>query len=447
MRRTVVAKVSTKFGSLTALLPTDLDGNGETELLALCGYSSPTLIMHPFDRPKTLQLPPPIGDLSELAPTLRMKRYPTFQLTWLRLEGTKFVREPFPPQIRGTFKGAKAVDADGDGDTDDLLVVMRDGGQLKRWQFTLSQSGNWQLKGVLPNIISVGHSLLDRHLLMSDLDGDGKTELVRVQKATNQWCLEVWGYEPEERRLKCIAISPTFSVAPLRHLSEVDTLWAHDIDNDGQKEIVGIWWFAVNPSPRYYLANIFTFKRQGKRLTMYRLRQWVKGSAFDIRPTLLRNPVFEHDEAHYLLLPKIVGFRFPFPQLISLSPPRFKWWVDFKRTRTEIWSVPKDKDAFKLSKWQKITELSGEPLAIGDWDRDGQIEIFLRTGVLMGNEFPKAVVARLSDKKVQQFEWQLGPTELPVCVLPIVKSNKLVLFVGWSDGTIERIQLPKASSP
>ncbi len=66
----MVAKVSTKFGSLTALLPTDLDGNGETELLALCGYSSPTLIMHPFDRPKTLQLPPPIGDLSELAPTL-----------------------------------------------------------------------------------------------------------------------------------------------------------------------------------------------------------------------------------------------------------------------------------------------------------------------------------------------------------------------------------------
>lgn len=443
LKRTIVAKVPTKFDPITALLPTDLNGDGKAELLVLSGYNPPTLILHPFERPKILRLPPPIGDLSGLTPALRMKHYPTFQLTWLWLERTKFAREPFPPQICGTFKGAKAIDADGDGDTDDLLVVMRDGGQLKRWQFTLSKNGYWQLKGALPNIIFVGHSLLDRHLLISDLDNDGKTELVKAWGTINRWNLEVWSYEPRKRQWKCVVTSPTFSVAPLHQLSGIDTLWAHDIDNDGRKEIVGIWWFAVDPSSKYYLAKIFSFKWQGKRLTMHRLRQRVKEPAFDIRTIFLCNPIFEHDEVRYFLLPKMVGFRFPFPQLISLSPPRFKWWVDFGRMRTEIWLLPKGKDAFEPSKWQKIAELPGEPLAVGDWDKDGKIEMFLRSGVLIGTEFPRAVIARLQGEKVQWAEWHLGCMRSPTCVLPLVEGNKFALFVGWNDGTIERVQLQR----
>ncbi len=440
IRKVTIVKVATGTESLSALLPTDLDGDGKTELLALSGYNPPTLILYPFDRPKTLQLPPPIGDLSDLTPTLRMKRYPTSHLTWFRLEGTMFVQEPFPSQIHGIFEGMEVVDVDGDGVTNDLLVVTYDDtdARLKRWQFALDESGNWQLIGVLPKDIPNG--------FLSDLDRDGEAEVIRVYKWDTKWRLEIWCFSVNAKQWKLATASQTFEVKVAKgEHAELAGLWVHDLDGDGRKEIIGVWQvgvvmgFACGPlgcRPIVSMsrpANSFIFQWHNNQLTM---RNFMRNL---VVPVGAQSYLFGQSNKRYFLLPKLRRLLFPLPQLISFNPPRIEWLTEKKRMCTEIWLLPEGKDALEPFKWRRITELPGEPLAVGDWDKDGQVEMFLRSGIL-GPEFPRAVLARLRDEKVRRAEWNLGRMKSPICALPLVENNKLALFVGWNDGTIEKVE-------
>jgi hypothetical protein len=109
-----------------------------------------------------------------------------------------------------------------------------------------------------------------------------------------------------------------------------------------------------------------------------------------------------------------------------------------------------------LTAWEKVAQLPGTPMLIGDWDDDGRLELLLRQTRTRRSAWPDVTshdflcLARFDGRKVRYARWtQPRPprSKWVRVVSPVVLKGRsgVALFVVWNAGGsdesfIERIR-------
>ncbi len=260
MHRTVIAKLPK---GLNALVKTDLDGDGEPELLAICtagwrigfvwnisdrdSIADPRvwLIRFPLTNPQVTQLPyvcclnsPTTLPLLRAVPVEegewrdygRFRQWRPRRLGWLQMRNGQTQFEPFGSSLQ--FKGFVAQDLDGmavlfvDTFPVHLPTPAKQPQRSQRFAFRLRPDGTWQrLDPTKVQLLTCGYNQIAK----GDFDGDGMTDTLMLrQKGRREWVEVRWGNEAP----------PT--LLPTRHFNPSARFAAADVDNDGRWELVTV---------------------------------------------------------------------------------------------------------------------------------------------------------------------------------------------------------------
>jgi len=241
---------------------------------------------------------------------------------------------------------------------------------------------------------------------VSDLDGDGWTEIVMVDKNGR---LKIWRFDQRERRLKVIAASsPLFCPFDL-----------FDLDGDGRKEIV-----VTDGSGNYWV-----FQWQDGRLKMWKGKTGFLGQGF--KQVKFGEQLALHTHQY---------------RFVWLLPPRI-WLEDGKvrwRFREEVYLsvfclLPKGKQALSPSNWH-IQEAPFQLDFAGDIDGDGSDELIGYDG-----RWHRYRLYRVELTKSGKLRWRdvlLGREELrPEVFALLVEGKRRGLVVWWSDGRLELLTM------
>jgi len=566
LSRTIVAKVPS---GVSRLIKTDLDGDGEPELLVahapswlqrelLPLWTSSShdgitdirlwLIRSPLTKPQAEQLPyvcrlpfpehlPPLRAVlvEEGEWTARSSRTMWYSLRWgwLTLEGDrpKFVplistrarvhcyfarssnkqtdtlviaysnllssspsmhRFVFQAQPDGTWrplplskplrlfspftKGREWLgDFDGDGLLD--MVAME-----RPWSKTPSLTVYWG-DGSPPSSLSHSLPLTFTKVEVGDIDGDKRDELIafhgnsllhiwRINKSATQMerlaslTLRLPTSQPSLARPVKTPSPPSLSPMPSNSLlphafvrSVVEDVWRGDLDGDGRQELLLFWreggflggcGLGMEMTPRPILA-VQVVWWDGQKLRSRLFPADNKLPRFSLPITLIAL-----NGQRYALVSHFQQRRLFHPRLLSLRPLRWVWW----ETESDDWSclyrLPKGERARDLTAWEKVAQLPGTPMLIGDWDDDGRLELLLRQTRTRRSAWPDVTshdflcLARFDGRKVRYARWtQPRPprSKWVRVVSPVVLKGRsgVALFVVWNaegsdESFIERIR-------
>jgi len=461
LQRKLLANLSNLLPNLPiepiTLLVTDLDDDGHPEVTALKKEDKPLWVRFPFDKPSTLRFencqavwgscPSVLKSLPVLMEDNRLRL--------LRWKGEKARLDPLPslPDVPVDKAGVYEVK-----DTGTVFLQVYQGDDV--WFFTLTPKGEWKFASRFAGQriefrkFGVWHIVdladFDRDGLLdalctqwlpskdawvfwggrkegetnlgvwkgygspkvSDLDGDGWTEIVMVDKDGR---LKIWRFDQRERRLKVIAAS-----SPLPVTWADFYLHLFDLDGDGRKEIV-----VTDASGNYWV-----FQWQDGRLKMWKGRIRVQDVMFMGQVRL----------DHWLALR---GYQsrpvWRFLPRIWLEDGKVRWRFRESVGFTVFCLLPKGKQALSPSNW-RIQEAPFELEFAGDIDGDGSDELIGYDG-----RWRRYRLYRAELTKSGKLRWRdvlLGREELrPKDFALLVEGKRHGLVVWWLDGRLELLTM------
>ncbi|GBD00216.1 hypothetical protein HRbin17_02754 [bacterium HR17] len=387
--------------------------------------------------------------------------------TWQRLDPMK-IRPPTRNYVL-----TAAGDFDGDGLTD---TVIHQSKRLKR------QSEQWLEvrwgNGASATLLPAKFSDLER-FNATDVDMDGRGEIVTIDSSLSHWRLTVWQFRPAEHRFVPLAqltsplpvqlstptqssVSSTTVKPPQPPAVLEPTFYVADIDGDGLKDFIVVWTKSrfphvtcglsvpYLPPPECVAVQVVWW--QGKNL---RSRSFLAHEvAFPKSPTSL----WTLNDHRLAVVEGSHQKRRPTFRLFSLHPLRVQLWETEREQRCAILRIPDGDAALDLRRWTKTVELPASLRLWGDWDGDGHLELLLEQTFVQAplylTPFRKTPVpAQTVTHSVlylvrwdgDKLRWaKLAPPSPAkvVSILPLSARDGIALFVLWQtrDKTLlERI--------
>jgi len=459
VERTFLGNISPNFQSWCA---TDLDGDGNAEILLSYPNKPPVLVQMQGDNFETTNLlgvdnvvlpspDNPQGLLLPLAKSVPAKAKGQFWL--MRIEKGLVSLHRFPKVERPDH--VVWLDADNDGKLNDLIVRSGE----KRFWFTMDENGEWVFRAQLPsgpkrNLLGIadldkdgkpefvtggqnysvlwgdgkpetklGSNLELAKVQVADLDNDGRAEIVALKHEGSFARLVVWKFEPSQKRLVSSA-SPQFefyaSLTVAGQKLPLDKLWVTDLNGDGLKEVVVY-------ANDFLLADIFQALMAQSQLRILGLSSSIASPIhhFRVHPQISSTswllvvvggkqvqprqvePMREAQQPvscllfhnQVLLLTEQWQYIRRFhPRFLSLNPLIVAWWEERIGKQGALWRL-KDLAQTRAVLCRKVLNLPGSPHLIADFNGDGFWEI------LWAQEF----VGTFTEQRVVGITaWKLG---------------------------------------
>jgi len=445
LNRKVIAKL---HQNPEYLLVTDLDTDGQSEILVIDEYRTLFWIHSLFDNPSVIKIAgcKALEDYKS-AEEIPMRSVPVFVGDKLRLLRWRNDKATFESLSFVPNKVDRLGICQGKG-TGTVFLAVYSGANA--WVFALTEEGEWEFAG---KFVSEGfrenpvHSSGYIHDL-ADLDKDGKLDAICVQWHPGEWAWVVWGnekkgetdlgtwtrfgyplvsdlngdgwdeiamvasspaehiqiwrFDPKRKKLKVIAKSQALNLALGWQL--------FDLDGDGLDEIV---------VADYCNGEWLVFKVRHERLWMWRGRKVGLGHGLIIGSVRY---LVTFAERKVWLFPPLIWF--------EGKKPQWKWREEV--LHSILWELPKGKDALSPSKWHKL-EAPFELDIVADVDGDSNNELIGRDGrgCYRFYWFQKA--------KSGELQWRstfLGKHRIWDWTL-IREGNRRGLCIAWSNGLIE----------
>jgi hypothetical protein len=450
------------------LLITDLDDDGHPEVTAVARDNPPIWVRSPFDKPSHLcfeNCQAVWGSCHSVLKSLPVLMEDN-RLRLLRWKGEKARLDPLPSLPDLPVDEAWVYEGE---DTGTVFLQVYQGDDV--WLFTLTPKGEWKfasrfagqriefhkfgvwniddladfdrdgfldalcLRVVFWGGRKEGETDLDvwmRHGYpgVSDLDGDGWTEIVMMDKDER---LKIWRFDQRERRLKVIAASSPlpvtwsasfpfdsfpFDVRLTLAASRPFNLF--DLDGDGREEIV-----ITDASGNYWV-----FQWQDGRLKMWKGRIRVQDVGF------LGQVRLDHWLALWGYQSRFVWLFLP---RIWLEDGKVRWLFRESVGFTVFCLLPKGKQALSPSNW-RFQEAPFYLEFAGDIDGDGSDELIGYDG-----RWDRYRLYRAELTKSGKLRWRdvlLGREELiPKVFALLVDGKRRGLVVWWSDGRLELLTM------
>ncbi|MFA0749955.1 MAG: hypothetical protein SLRJCFUN_000358 [Candidatus Fervidibacter sp.] len=460
LSRTVIAKVPS---SVNGLIETDLEGDGDPELLAI--------VTHPYTATQrgwvAGRQTPPYSRVASDRPWL------------IRSPLTTPVAEPLPlaqlpnsigfPSSPSWAQGWQG-DFDGDGLADKVVVK-------GRWGKSPTLIVYWG-DGATPLSLPLSPTNRRGEMLGSDLDGDRRDELIMVVASSTLW---VWRIDKGARRIEKVAAlsltPPNHFLAPPHHsigalltsplLSSppplprwliVGDFWKADLDGDERQELLLFWreagfltcglGAAEMPPPLTLAVQVVWWDGQKLCSQTFPVNKLTKLSHPPMLLTLKGQ--------RYVLFPCLQRRRLFRPHLLSLRPLRWLWWETESEDESHLYRLPEGERGREVTAWQKVAELPGTPRLVGDWDEDGRLELLLcqtRTHHSNWSWFTShdfLCLAQFDGHKIRYARWTyprpLGSVWMRAVGSVVLKGHSgVALFVAWNaqgreESLIERIR-------
>jgi hypothetical protein len=248
---------------------------------------------------------------------------------------------------------------------------------------------------------------------VADLDGDGWTEIVMVDKDKR---LKIWRFDRKERRLKVVAASPPLPVADADF-----SLHLFDLDGDGRKEILVADWS----------GNFWVFRWRDGKLKMWQGKTGLAGA-------------WHQEYWDQVKFGDHLALCISQSRPVLLFPPRI--WLEGWKLRWQFWEkvvfsifclLPKGEKALSPSNW-RIQEAPFCLKFAGDIDGDVSDE-------MIGYDFRRRRwrLYRAEVTKAGELRWWdvlLGREGLWAFAI-LIDRERRGLVVGWEDGRLELLTM------
>jgi hypothetical protein len=438
------------------VLITDLDDDGHPEVMAIRANRPPIWVRFPFDKPSILPFEnwqaiqmrvPCCQFVPKALPVWTADR----RLRLLRWKDEKAILEPLPNLPDVPMEDAFIDQGEG---TETVFLDVYRGENV--WVFILSPQGEWQFASRFTSQAIDDLADLDRDGFLdalcvqwhpdigacvfwggrkgeetdlgtwmrygfpkvADLDGDGWTEIVMVDKDKR---LKIWRFDRKERRLKVVAASP-----PLPVTWADFSLHLFDLDGDGRKEIV-----VADIS-----GNLWVFQWRDGKLKMWQGKIGLKGAG-----------AWHWEYGDQVKFGDHLALCTYQSRTVRLFPPRI--WLEGRRLQWEFQGdvrfsvfclLPKGEKALSPSNWRIHEAPFGLVRFAGDIDGDGSDE-------MIGYDFRwrRCRLYRAEVTKAGELRWRdvlSGREEpRPSAFAMLVDGEHRGLAVGWRDGRLELLTM------
>jgi hypothetical protein len=448
LQRKLLAKLPYEPGNV---LITDLDDDGHPEVMAIRANRPPVWVRFPFDKPSIL----PFENWQAIqmrVPCCQfvLKALPVLtadgRLRLLRWKDEKAILEPLPNLPDVPMEDAFIDQGEG---TETVFLDVYRGENV--WAFILSPQGEWQFASRFTSQAIDDLADLDRDGFLdalcvqwhpdigacvfwggrkgeetdlgtwmrygfpkvADLDGDGWTEIVMVDKDKR---LKIWRFDRKERRLKVVAASPPLPVADADF-----SLHLFDLDGDGRKEILVADWS----------GNFWVFRWRDGKLKMWQGKTGLAGA-------------WHQEYWDQVKFGDHLALCISQSRPVLLFPPRI--WFEGWKLRWQFWEkvvfsifclLPKGEKALSPSNW-RIQEAPFCLKFAGDIDGDVSDE-------MIGYDFRRRRwrLYRAEVTKAGELRWWdvlLGREGLWAFAI-LIDRERRGLVVGWEDGRLELLTM------
>jgi hypothetical protein len=448
LQRKLLAKLPYEPGNV---LITDLDDDGHPEVMAIRANRPPIWVRFPFDKPSIL----PFENWQAIqmrVPCCQfvLKALPVWtadgRLRLLRWKDEKAILEPLPNLPDVPMEDAFIDQGEG---TETVFLDVYRGENV--WVFILSPQGEWQFASRFTSQAIDDLADLDRDGFLdalcvqwhpdigacvfwggrkgeetdlgtwmrygfpkvADLDGDGWTEIVMVDKDKR---LKIWRFDRKERRLKVVAASPPLPVADADF-----SLHLFDLDGDGRKEILVADWS----------GNFWVFRWRDGKLKMWQGKTGLAGA-------------WHQEYWDQVKFGDHLALCISQSRPVLLFPPRI--WFEGWKLRWQFWEkvvfsifclLPKGEKALSPSNW-RIQEAPFCLKFAGDIDGDVSDE-------MIGYDFRRRRwrLYRAEVTKAGELRWWdvlLGREGLWAFAI-LIDRERRGLVVGWEDGRLELLTM------
>lgn len=468
VRRTIITKLPST--PQAKLIVTDLDGDGEPELLAsLYGDPNERLMLywiqhHP--RVKVIRLRPHSPDLSVYLP----EQHPPIPALPVWDEGSKrfgmmqwrndrMVTE-WQKNWQGECWDARLMDLGYDGQSD-LLVFSLDARGYSLWWFVISGKrwklhqryllggypldARWESADVdgdhRPDLLILQDECLTilwgdgrppfsydvntLSVLIGDIEDDGRAEILAVQKKPPKVHLNVFGWVEGKWKIK--ATSPALANAG----TPMEDAFLLDIDGRMPKEICWRWTQLTKQKGGEEFLQIFRW--HGTQWQPSRHSRPASTQGIGSRPELpitLEGKQFLYGWRH-------INRRHFTPRLRSRPTWQWEIWRNVSATESILFQLPTGKAALSPSNWHIDAILPGE------------IEIILNDTAILHETFSGGTRSRLIISQRRRGKWRLATCERRTTKSPCACRSLVVLptqnrpqvVALWSDGTLESIEV------
>jgi hypothetical protein len=448
LQRKLLAKLPYEPGNV---LITDLDDDGHPEVTAIRANRPPIWVRFPFDKPSILPFEnwqaiqmrvPCCQFVPKALPVWTVDR----RLRLLRWKDEKAILEPLPNLPDVPMEDAFIDQGEG---TETVFLDVYRGENV--WVFILSPQGEWQFASRFTSQAIDDLADLDRDGFLdalcvqwhpdigacvfwggrkgeetdlgtwmrygfpkvADLDGDGWTEIVMVDKDKR---LKIWRFDRKERRLKVVAASPPLPVADADF-----SLHLFDLDRDGRKEILVADWS----------GNFWVFRWRDGKLKMWQGKTGLAGA-------------WHQEYWDQVKFGDHLALCISQSRPVLLFPPRI--WFEGWKLRWQFWEkvvfsifclLPKGEKALSPSNW-RIQEAPFCLKFAGDIDGDVSDE-------MIGYDFRRRRwrLYRAEVTKAGELRWWdvlLGREGLWAFAI-LIDRERRGLVVGWEDGRLELLTM------
>jgi hypothetical protein len=448
LHRKLLAKLPYEPGNV---LITDLDDDGHPEVMAIRANRPPVWVRFPFDKPSILPFEnwqaiqmrvPCCQFVPKALPVWTADR----RLRLLRWKDGKAILEPLPNLPDVPMEDAFVDQGEG---TETVFLDVYRGENV--WVFILSPQGEWQFASRFTSQEIDDLADLDRDGFLdalcvqwhpdvgacvfwggrkgeetdlgtwmrygfpkvADLDGDGWTEIVMVDKDKR---LKIWRFDRKERRLKVVAASPPLPVADADF-----SLHLFDLDGDGRKEILVADWS----------GNFWVFRWRDGKLKMWQGKTGLAGA-------------WHQEYWDQVKFGDHLALCISQSRPVLLFPPRI--WLEGWKLRWQFWEkvvfsifclLPKGEKALSPSNW-RIQEAPFCLKFAGDIDGDVSDE-------MIGYDFRRRRwrLYRAEVTKAGELRWRdvlLGREGLWAFAI-LIDRERRGLVVGWEDGRLELLTM------
>jgi hypothetical protein len=448
LHRKLLAKLPYEPGNV---LITDLDDDGHPEVMAIRANRPPIWVRFPFDKPSILPFEnwqaiqmrvPCCQFVPKALPVWTADR----RLRLLRWKDGKAILEPLPNLPDVPMEDAFIDQGEG---TETVFLDVYRGENV--WVFILSPQGEWQFASRFTSQAIDDLADLDRDGFLdalcvqwhpdigacvfwggrkgeetdlgtwmrygfpkvADLDGDGWTEIVMVDKDKR---LKIWRFDRKERRLKVVAASPPLPVADADF-----SLHLFDLDGDGRKEILVADWS----------GNFWVFRWRDGKLKMWQGKTGLAGA-------------WHQEYWDQVKFGDHLALCISQSRPVLLFPPRI--WFEGWKLRWQFWEkvvfsifclLPKGEKALSPSNW-RIQEAPFCLKFAGDIDGDVSDE-------MIGYDFRRRRwrLYRAEVTKAGELRWWdvlLGREGLWAFAI-LIDRERRGLVVGWEDGRLELLTM------